>query len=217
MTGDPCESWMIMEGELDNWRQCHLVHNATPDNKSHARSCGLRPSGLESSGVKLFDILKLKDQRRSVIAAGTRGKGEGKSAEGIVAGHAYTVVSVIEAGGFKLLRLRNPWGSFEWKGDWSDESPLWAANPKLQKACEGGGVAKDDGFFWMSWADFASNFTVIDICDRSTGLNELALDYNEEAGCVGPLLGCLKGCATYWSDTLHTRHATSLHLTYALT
>lgn len=30
-------------------------------------------------------------------------------------GHAYAVVAVKEVGGFKLLRLRNPWGTFEWQ------------------------------------------------------------------------------------------------------
>lgn len=25
----------------------------------------------------------------------------------------------------KLVKLRNPWGKGEWKGDWSDESYKW--------------------------------------------------------------------------------------------
>ena len=25
----------------------------------------------------------------------------------------------------KIVNVRNPWGSFEWKGDWSDNSPCW--------------------------------------------------------------------------------------------
>ena len=40
--------------------------------------------------------------------------------QGLVQGHAYTIQSVVKVDGFKMLRLRNPWGKFEWTGDWSD-------------------------------------------------------------------------------------------------
>ena len=45
-------------------------------------------------------------------------------------GHAYTLLSAAQltlSNGqqVNLVKLRNPWGSGEWKGDWSDKSPLW--------------------------------------------------------------------------------------------
>ena len=45
-------------------------------------------------------------------------------------GHAYGLIGCAEvydrAGNFtKIVNVRNPWGSFEWKGDWSDNSPCW--------------------------------------------------------------------------------------------
>lgn len=46
----------------------------------------------------------------------------------------------------KLIRLRNPWGSGEWKGDWSDKSPLWT--DKLKK--EVNFTDADDGLFFIS-------------------------------------------------------------------
>jgi hypothetical protein len=30
-------------------------------------------------------------------------------------GHAYAIVQVKEVDGFKLVQLRNPWGTFEWQ------------------------------------------------------------------------------------------------------
>jgi hypothetical protein len=50
---------------------------------------------------------------------------------GIVSGHAYSLISVHEAEGPvpRLVKIRNPWGKGEWKGDYSDNSPLW--NPAL--------------------------------------------------------------------------------------
>jgi hypothetical protein len=32
-----------------------------------------------------------------------------------------------EVAGVRLLRLRNPWGGFGWKGDYSDNSSKWTA------------------------------------------------------------------------------------------
>ena len=49
---------------------------------------------------------------------------------GILPSHAYGILKaciVQDKNGksCELLLLRNPWGSFEWKGDWSKESPKW--------------------------------------------------------------------------------------------
>jgi len=49
-----------------------------------------------------------------------------------------------------LVRLRNPWGKLEWKGDWSDNSPLWT--PKLKAELRV--VDSDNGIFYMSISDF---------------------------------------------------------------
>ena len=49
---------------------------------------------------------------------------------GIVAKHAYTLLTAKEIGDLKLVKLRNPWGRFEWLGDWSDSSPLWTDEMK---------------------------------------------------------------------------------------
>lgn len=50
--------------------------------------------------------------------------------DGIVLGHAYTLLSVAQiqdkrGNMVRLVKLRNPWGSGEWKGNWSDKSDSW--------------------------------------------------------------------------------------------
>jgi hypothetical protein len=45
-----------------------------------------------------------------------------------------------------------------------------------------------------SYDDFWDNFKQIDICDRSTGFGDLALDIDEAKGFCGPLCGCTYGC-----------------------
>lgn len=49
---------------------------------------------------------------------------------GLIGGHAYGLLAAytIEdrfGDEIKLIQLRNPWGDFEWKGDWSDNSDCW--------------------------------------------------------------------------------------------
>jgi hypothetical protein len=73
-------------------------------------------------------------------------------------------------------------GSFEWSGDYSDDSSLWSAALKAsvdhatrQQATDGGGTplarsssatkAKDDGSFWMSWLDFVKYFSEVGMCN----------------------------------------------------
>ena len=48
---------------------------------------------------------------------------------GLAGDHAYSLLGgyifKTSQGQAKVVKLRNPWGNFEWKGDWSDSSPLW--------------------------------------------------------------------------------------------
>ena len=60
-----------------------------------------------------------------------------------------------------MLNMRNPWGNFEWQGDWSDNSPLWTE--EMRKAA-GNPELHNDGTFWMCYDDFLQHFTSINIC-----------------------------------------------------
>ena len=56
--------------------------------------------------------------------------------------------------------MRNPWGSHEWNGDWSDKSPLWTDKLKAEL----GYKDEDDGIFWMDINDFLACFAQFHIC-----------------------------------------------------
>ena len=63
----------------------------------------------------------------------------------------------------KLVKLRNPWGNKEWKGDWSDKSPKWT--PALRRELKV--TDRDDGSFWMSLEDFTHFFSFVTVCRLS--------------------------------------------------
>jgi calpain len=113
---------------------------------------------------------------------GTDGAFEGTRDNGLVTGHAYSVTDAKEIHDFvlnpqspptrvRLIRVRNPWGNdVEWKGDWSDHSPLWQLlTPKQKQDVLGFGndVEAPDGEFFMPYEEFVTNFDNIDICNMN--------------------------------------------------
>nr|XP_023014057.1 calpain-D-like [Leptinotarsa decemlineata] len=85
--------------------------------------------------------------------------------------HAYSLLDVRDVEGHRLLKLRNPWGHFVWKGDWSDDSPLWTSELVAELSPDG----SQDGTFWISFADVLKYFDCIDICKARSGWNEVRL------------------------------------------
>jgi len=106
--------------------------------------------------------------------------------------------------GVRLMQLRNPWGAFEWRGDWSDHSSKWKEQPEIKEALWPERRSKeadgwDDGAFWMGFDDFCALFTLLDVCDRTTGVRDLAFALDEDDGCLrGPACACARGCARFW-------------------
>lgn len=111
------------------------------------------------SSTKLFKKLCALTNANHVLAAGgvkkTRANNRKSSSwDGLISNHAYSILDVAEPkAGVRLVKVRNPHGRTEWKGDWSDGSKLWRDHPKIARDLEH--ETKDDGAFWMSWGDFS--------------------------------------------------------------
>lgn len=96
---------------------------------------------------------------------------------GIVSDHAYTLLSALEIKDdygniVKLVRIRNPWGEGEWKGDWSDNSELWTDNTTsqvLRKLGQNTSIKKEDGIFFMDFRDMKKCFADLQICMLNDG------------------------------------------------
>lgn len=77
-----------------------------------------------------------------------------------------SLIAVKEAAGFRLCHVRNPWGDFEWNGEWSDRSPLWRKFPEVAQACGRGAGLDDanDGLFWMPLEKVLEMFEGVTVC-----------------------------------------------------
>lgn len=146
---------------------------------------------------KLFKSLMKAHSRASLISAAIRPSSsqafEEVLASGLVTGHAYSVtaikninlhsglLSLFRTHKLRLIRLRNPWGSGEWKGAWSDTSEEWKKVSRRERE-KLGVTVDDDGEFWMSWDDFCSHFTDITLCRRvNTHLLSTQKTWKEES------------------------------------
>ena len=123
---------------------------------------------------KFWAILKDASERKYSIASSTydtdvNQSGPKDAKRGIVSGHSYSVLSCHQfkhqGEKVKLLKLRNPHGNYEWKGDWSDECPKWTT--KLRKDL-GSVNCNTDGLFFIPFADFVQNFRCTSICYMTT-------------------------------------------------
>eukprot|EP01060_Flectonema_neradi_P035860 TRINITY_DN670_c1_g1_i4.p1 TRINITY_DN670_c1_g1~~TRINITY_DN670_c1_g1_i4.p1 ORF type:complete len:724 (+),score=135.22 TRINITY_DN670_c1_g1_i4:81-2252(+) len=134
---------------------------------------------MEWDDKGLFAKLLSYDQQQFLMTLATSGedntnydgggktKGTNMNAEyekvGLVCGHAYSLIQVIESEGFQLCQIRNPWGeATQWNGDWSDTSPLWRKHPKTRSECQF--RETNDGTFWMPWNDIRKYFTEGAVC-----------------------------------------------------
>ncbi|VDK50017.1 unnamed protein product [Cylicostephanus goldi] len=73
---------------------------------------------------------------------------------GLLSKHAYSILDVVQEGEHRLLKLRNPWGTFVWKGKWSQNWPGWPKDLK-RKLCSG---EPSTGTFWIGYDDFVAHF-----------------------------------------------------------
>ncbi|XP_058243679.1 calpain-2 catalytic subunit-like isoform X1 [Hemibagrus wyckioides] len=155
-----CGSYADLHGGLISEALCdfiggvHLTLRLKPDHPEH------------------WALLYRAEQYNSCMGCGSHAGATSANTElpnGIVEGHAYTVTGVTkvmsEGESVKLVRLLNPWGRREWKGDWSDRSPLWGSvEPEERSKLL---HSKEDGEFWMSVEDFCRSFANVDICCQS--------------------------------------------------
>jgi calpain-5 len=129
---------------------------------------------------ELFVKMKDAHERESLMAAAISAKSkeemEMKLDNGLVKGHAYGITAVKRVAmgesslfnffnreKLEMIRLRNPWGSKEWNGAFSDGDERWNKISQNEKN-KIGLTVEDNGEFWMLFDDFVEAFTDTSIC-----------------------------------------------------
>jgi len=178
LTGTPSSN--MVEFMLNNGQWICLVpefKSCNPHDKNNGMFYKNWPDGnFGSSGKHSSTVLKLLAEYSAkdyLMCAGSHaGSDSDLNSFGVVQGHAYTLLQVelnVAGSGRDMLQLRNPWGTAEWKGDWSDESPLWRRYPDIKKAlCY---AFADDGIFWLEAKDFFANYSSIMVCCKTMPKN----------------------------------------------
>jgi hypothetical protein len=98
-----------------------------------------------------------------------RERAEAAEAMGLITDHAYSLLAVMTVGSTRLVKLRNPWGRGEWRGDFSPGHHSWTAELRAEAArthTAGAGSSAEggSGMFWMSWRDFLTYYATLTAC-----------------------------------------------------
>ena len=91
-----------------------------------------------------------------MISSSTPGdSNDNKSSLGIVQSHVYTILSIHNIDGQRLLRLRNPWGRETYNSTWSDgDTSNWDENIRSQVPY----VDANEGVFFIDLTTYHSQF-----------------------------------------------------------
>jgi len=174
--GGPCKVFtQAMNGRAPFNSQQYTVVDASLKDAKNRQSVGLAPRGvLDADSV--WQELKSADASNHIMAAwtgkdpetqtGVGASGEVIASDGIVKGHAYSLISakeVLRDDGIvqRCVQLRNPWGAnpaAEYKGELADTWTGWDNYPKMKAELLGEG-GKLDGMFWMTYDNFRTRYS----------------------------------------------------------
>ncbi|XP_048829895.1 calpain-14-like isoform X2 [Brienomyrus brachyistius] len=175
---------------------------------------------LKEAPPDLWDLMNRAVKHKSLMGCGTP-KGETDEnvelPNGIVQGHAYAITGVQQVMSrgrpVNLVRIWNPWGKGEWKGDWSDRSSSWqTVTEEDRMSCL---QICDNGEFWMSMKDFTMNFEDVDICCLTPEFLDDSPNQWGSSCHVGKWVagatagGCMKYRETFWMNPQYQVRVTS--------
>ncbi len=186
LTGDPVSvfAWDDAKGR---WAQ--LEHDTDVARAAAAPHAPPPRVAAQHEHDAIWALLKDSFAKGHLLAAGT----EGVIQSGQEDRQAYAIVELHEINELRLLCVRNPWGSFRWKGDWSDASELWDTRPEVTS--EVNPVLETDSEFYISFDDLRHSFYQLYVVARGTGRSSSLRFLTQAAFTEPPELARQQGAA----------------------
>jgi hypothetical protein len=122
-----------------------------------------------ASGVLWAKLQKLIENKHLVACGSHSGSDTTRNKDGIVLGHAFSVLDAKDANdgrgnALQMVKVRNPHGKSEWTGRYSDsDTARWTARLKKEMQHDPSDSG-DDGTWCMLWEDFVASFRTVYIC-----------------------------------------------------
>ena len=170
--------WPILLEKV--WAKCNLSYEDIINGNSADAFQFLSPAPFDTyyhnnDNKSLFDIIDNSIKKNYIVVSDitlTENTNlDYLSKMGLLTNHAYNIIDTVtlkqNSAEVKLLKIRNLWGTNEWKGDWSDNSGKWTENFKKTVKLE----KKEDGIFWMAYEDFIQFYTSTHICQIHDDFN----------------------------------------------
>ena len=154
----------------------------------------------------LWTKLRLFDSRNDILTAGSWFCNTGPADQGNIAcGHAYTIIQTYELNnGLKLLKMRNPWGTEQYNGPYSDGDYAWTEYIKEAVDYVDGG---NEGIFYM---DLDSYFRFFQQSTFNRDTTEWNLKYFMQTD--DPQTNVVGGASTHRLGVTNTGPAQKIHV-----
>jgi Calpain family cysteine protease/UBA-like domain len=166
LTGAPTETFVFQEMSLDPdafWMQLLSFHSA-----GFLIGVATYSGGDGLVGGHAYSVLDILDIPNTVVGEQSKLTDyfssnpldrKDKCNEHIAADESHLLD---ERKTLRLVRIRNPWGKREWKGDWSTDSERWTRALRKRLGHDTT-YAKGDGTFYMSFEDMMQRFHHMDV------------------------------------------------------
>eukprot|EP00929_Paragymnodinium_shiwhaense_P001210 TRINITY_DN10142_c0_g1_i5.p1 TRINITY_DN10142_c0_g1~~TRINITY_DN10142_c0_g1_i5.p1 ORF type:complete len:2240 (-),score=577.07 TRINITY_DN10142_c0_g1_i5:109-6828(-) len=184
VTGLEEQLWYSRDDATSLWKQCTvsperqrtLMQTARPEDRF---ACPFAVTAETVDDLALFDLLHQWDFANfpmaamiapdlHMLATASAEDADAPRQDGLLAGHAYAILRVVEVADMRFVQLRCAWSIHEWLGDWSAKSEAWTKHPGLTAKLAYSAAGSDnsdelgsDGIFWMSFADFCAIFSSV--------------------------------------------------------